>query len=45
MVGEQDSDTDFLNIISWVLLGDTFAPYLSIICLGQACLSNDHFGS
>ena len=26
-------DTDFFDIVAGVMLGDTFAPYLFIICL------------
>ena len=32
-VRSQDGDTDFLDIVTGVLQGDTFAPYLFIICL------------
>ena len=28
-----DGDTDYFNIVGGVLQGDTFAPYLFIICL------------
>ena len=28
-----DGDTDYFNIVAGVLQGDTFAPYLVIICL------------
>ena len=28
-----DSNTDFFDIVAKVLQGDTFAPYLFIICL------------
>ena len=36
MVRSPDSDTDFFQIISGVLQGDTLAPYLFIICLDYA---------
>ena len=29
-----DGDTDYFNIVTGVLQGDTLAPYLFIICLG-----------
>ena len=28
-----DRDTDYFDIVAWVLQGDTLAPYLFIICL------------
>ena len=36
MVRSPDGDTDFFQIISGVLQGDTLAPYLFIICLDYA---------
>ena len=32
-VHSPDGDTDFFDIATGVLLGDTLAPYISIICL------------
>ena len=36
MVRSPDGDTDFFNITSGVLQGDTLAPYLFVICLDYA---------
>ena len=33
MIRSPDSDTDYLDIITGVLKGDTLAPFLLIICL------------
>ena len=33
MVRLPDVDTEFVDIVAGVLLGETFAPYLFIICL------------
>ena len=33
MVRSPDGDTNFFDIVAWVLQGDTFAPYLFRICL------------
>ena len=32
-VRSPDEDTNYFDIVAWVLLGDTLAPYLFIICL------------
>ena len=32
-VRSPDGDTDYFDIVAWVLQGDTLAPYLFIICL------------
>ena len=32
-VCSQDEDTDYFDIVAGVVLGDTLAPYLFIICL------------
>ena len=32
-VSSPDVDTDYFNIVAGILQGDTFAPYLFIICL------------
>ena len=36
MVRSPDGDTDFFDVISGVLQGDTLAPYLFVICLDYA---------
>ena len=36
MVRLHDSDTDFFDIVAWVLQRDTLAPYMFIICLYHA---------
>ena len=33
MVHSPDGDTDYFDIVTWVLQGDILAPVLSIICL------------
>ena len=33
MVRLPDGDTDYFDIVTWVLLGDKLAPYLLILCL------------
>ena len=46
MVHLPDGDTDFFNIIAFVLQGDTLAPYLFITCLDyvlrKALDTNNH---
>ena len=32
-VRSPDEDTEYFDIVAWVLQGDTLAPYLFIICL------------
>ena len=43
-VHSPDGDTDFFDIVVGVLQGDTFVPYLFIICLDYILQTNERNG-